>query len=447
MKPIRGSQRVFLFLQGPASPFFARLGAALVQAGHGVRRINFCGGDRVFWPAKLSAGTVDFCAAAPEWPSFLQGEMHRHGVTDVLLFGDRRPFHATAIAMAERLGIAAWSFEEGYLRPDWITLELGGNNGCSPLPRDPQEIRDRAEELPEPPPPRPVSASRHRMMVARQLVYEAANLAWRTRFSHWQTHRPYPALAELRGWARRIPTLPLRHRRAEAVVRTVLGGQHGRFFLYPLQIDSDFQLRAHSRFGGLVPAVRAVLASFGAHAPEGTSLVVKNHPLDNGILDAKELVTSTAAALGIGNRVIFLDGGHLPTLLSRCTGVVTVNSTVGLSALGHGRGVKALGTAIYDVPGLTFQGALETFWREPSRPDPSLFRAFRRLIIAESQLNGSFHTREGVFLAVEGAMRRLGVRASLHQSSERDVGRPDSASLPHGCGLPGSESRKGVVAA
>ena len=87
--------------------------------------------------------------------------------------------------------------------------------------------------------------------------------------------------------------------------------------------------------------------------------------------------------------------------------MVTVNSTVGLSALGHSRPVKVLGSALYDVPGLTFQGALDSFWQTAQGPDPALLSAFRRVLIHDTQINGSFHTARGVQLGVEAALRRL----------------------------------------
>ena len=41
--------RTFLFLQGVASPLFARLADELERRGHRCLRINFCPGDRLFW--------------------------------------------------------------------------------------------------------------------------------------------------------------------------------------------------------------------------------------------------------------------------------------------------------------------------------------------------------------------------------------------------------------
>jgi capsular polysaccharide export protein len=99
----------------------------------------------------------------------------------------------------------------------------------------------------------------------------------------------------------------------------------------------------------------------------------------------------------------------LPTLLSKSQGVVLVNSTTGLSALHHGRSVKVLGRALFDMPGLTFQGSLDRFWQEKSAPNQDLFRAFRRVVLRRAQLNGSFFTERGMALAVSGAIERMAV--------------------------------------
>jgi capsular polysaccharide export protein len=45
--------RSFLFLQGPQSYFFERVGRALIARGHRVHRVNLNLGDRLFW--RLSA--------------------------------------------------------------------------------------------------------------------------------------------------------------------------------------------------------------------------------------------------------------------------------------------------------------------------------------------------------------------------------------------------------
>ena len=63
----------------------------------------------------------------------------------VFLFGDCRPIHRAAHDVATAMGIDVGVFEEGYLRPDFITLERHGVNGNSLRRYDPiQELRAAA---------------------------------------------------------------------------------------------------------------------------------------------------------------------------------------------------------------------------------------------------------------------------------------------------------------
>jgi capsular polysaccharide export protein len=175
----------------------------------------------------------------------------------------------------------------------------------------------------------------------------------------------------------------------------------------PLQLDCDSQIRRHSPFGRIAPALNHIIDSFARHAPANSHLVIKEHPLDNGVTDWRAMVARTARAAGLGDRVLYLEGGDLELLLKQSCGVVTVNSTVGFLALAFGKPVVALGDAIYDMPRLTFQGGLNRFWTELTAPDPVTFDAFRRVAVARTQLNGGFFSRDGLELAVSGAVARL----------------------------------------
>lgn len=62
-------------------------------------------------------------------------------------------------------------------------------------------------------------------------------------------------------------------------------------------------------------------------------------------------------------RIRYIRDRHLPSLLTSAQGVVVINSTVGLSAIAYGTATKVCGRAIYDIAGLSFQGALDAFWR------------------------------------------------------------------------------------
>ena len=85
----------------------------------------------------------------------------------------------------------------------------------------------------------------------------------------------------------------------------------------------------------------------------------------------------------------------MPTILPHCRGTVVINSTAGLSAIGCGRPTKTVGTAIYDMPGLTWQGPLDRFWAEARdiAPDPVLHDRFRAELIVQTQINGNFYRR------------------------------------------------------
>jgi capsular polysaccharide export protein len=105
--------------------------------------------------------------------------------------------------------------------------------------------------------------------------------------------------------------------------------------------------------------------------------------------------------------VTVLDGGELPKVLAMSHALVTVNSTVGGQALASGLPVIALGKAVYDMPGLTYQGDLDHFWTEATPPDAELFDAFRRVLAARCMIPGSFFNEAGLRLAVDAAVERL----------------------------------------
>jgi capsular polysaccharide export protein len=136
--------RRFLLLQGPPSPFFARLGKALARRGHLVRRIHFNAGDWLFGPF---SSACHYRGSIAPWPEFLRARLDEWRITDLVLFGDCRVLHRIAIDIARERGIAIHVFEKGYERPGWIALERGGVNGYSPLLRDPKRLLAAANVL------------------------------------------------------------------------------------------------------------------------------------------------------------------------------------------------------------------------------------------------------------------------------------------------------------
>jgi capsular polysaccharide export protein len=394
--------RRFLFLQGMATWFFARLGVALARRGHEVRRINFNGGDRLFWP---QPGAVSYRGDLDDWPAFLARRLPEWGVTDIVLFGDCRPLHIAAINVASARGVTVHVFEEGYLRPNWITLEQRGVNGNSTLPRDPTWFRETAIDTPAWDGGRPV-VDRFSIRAVNDVLYHATRWILLGLYPRYRSHLLWHPFVEYLGWLRRFALAPLNRRRAAARWR-VLAHVERPYYLFPLQLDSDSQIRVHSPFSGMADALEAVITSFARQAPPEARLVIKEHPFDVGIVNLSRVAGRLAQTLRVADRVAYLERGPLETLIERSRGVVTVNSTSGMLALAAGKPVIALGTSIYDLPGLTFQGGLDRFWHEAEPTDPVFFDDFRRVVANRTQINGGFFSAEGLTLAIAGAVDRL----------------------------------------
>lgn len=402
-KPMK-QQSVFLFLQSVASPLFAKLADELEARGHRCLRINFCLGDRFFWRRE---GATDYRGRYDEWPAFFREFVEVNIVTDLVLFGETRPLHRLAVSEAKRRQIRIHVFEEGYLRPYWLTVDEEGTNDNSGLPRNADWYLSAGNTATAAldDSPLPVSATKR---ACWHILYETVNLFFAWSRPYYRTHRPYHPFREKVGWLRHLTRRFVFGERWIQKKKLAQFLQSNRpFFLLPLQLDSDAQINEHSDFSNVEALMDHVFSSFAAHAPADASLVVKCHPLDNDLTPRGKLSKKLAAAHGISGRVLFIDGGHLPTLLGRAQGVVTANSTVGTSAFDHGCPVKALGRSIYNFAGLADQQSLGSFWIRPKKPDAEVYAAFRAVLRSRCLVRGSFYSKEGIASATKESAELL----------------------------------------
>jgi len=376
-------------LQGPVGPFFRHLAEDLERHGATVTKVNFNGGDRHFFP-----GGIEFRGTPEEWPAFFKALFEAHRIDFIFLFGDCRLYHRLAHGIVSQYPeVVIGVFEEGYVRPDYITFEAFGVNGFSRIAKE----RAFYDALPEAAyETLPAKAVGRTFWYAAwwAIVYYAYGALHAKRYPRYVHHRPFnvwEGLYWLRGfWRKHL----YRFTEGESE-RELLGTLKGNYFLVPLQIATDAQIKEHSQYDDITPFIGEVMASFAQHAPAETVLVIKHHPLDRGYRNYRSVIERNARRLGVEARVCYIHDQHLPSLLEFSRGVVVINSTVGLSAIFHNAPVKVCGAAIYDIEGLTYQGNLDSFWSAAAtfRIDEGLYRRFSGYVINEKEINGNFYKK------------------------------------------------------
>lgn len=395
-------QRTFLFLQGPISPFFRLIADELERRNHRVLRINLCFGDWLFW---RRPGAIKYRGSLKGWPGFIRTYMETEGVTDLLLLGEQRDYHKAAIKVAKDLDVQVIVTDFGYLRPDWITFERNGMTGDSEFPRDPEQIRRIAQQVPRPDLIPKYNGSFFNLAVL-DMTYHLSSSLMRPLYPRFRWHHVHHPVFVYLGIGLHLLMSRIRgHRARDAVIKLRDSGTP--YFVYPLQMQNDFSIRAYSHYDDQKTAITEVLESFARYAPADSKLVIKVHPLDPLLYDWQGFCRRMVARYRLADRIEYIDGGPLETLLEHSRGVVTINSTVGIWTLLAGKPLIALGKAMYDIKGLTFQGKLDDFWSKGAAPDSTLRDDFIRAIAGTIHVRGVYYNQPGLNNAVAEAVERL----------------------------------------
>ncbi|MDO5658095.1 MAG: capsule biosynthesis protein CapA [Paracoccus sp. (in: a-proteobacteria)] len=382
--------RVFLLLQGPHGPFFDRLGGHLRAAGATVWRVAFNAGDAFFWSDRDHL--IRHQGSAADWPAHLDRLLTEKGVTDIALYGDVRAIHADAVQIARARGLTIHIFEEGYLRPFWITYERGGSNGYSRLaqidiPQMRAALRGAQGDTPRPP-SHWGDMRQHKFYGA---LYHFLVLTMNRDFPGYRSHRDISLWQEFRLNLRRLLLTP-----AHAVTRAVETRRIRRggfpYTLVLMQLEHDASFRAHSDFTEMPEFTDRVMEAFATNAPRHHHIVFKAHPLEDDRSRLRARIIEKARALGISHRVHYVLGGKLAPLLSQARSAVTVNSTAAQQALWRGLPVKTMGHSVYDKPGLVSSQDLAAFFVRPERPSAHLYRRYRDYLLETSQLPGGYYS-------------------------------------------------------
>jgi capsular polysaccharide export protein len=389
----RHGRRHFLMLQGPHGPFFRQLARMLRQAGAEVWRVGFNAGDAAMWGG--DPGHIAWGGTAEDWAASAGDVMAELGITDLVLYGDTRPVHRDAIAAARARGITVHVFEEGYVRPYWVTYERGGSNGHSRLmTTDLPEIEAAMSARETETVTAPARWGDMRQHVFWGALYHFRVWAGGRRYPRFRPHRDLTVVEEFRLYLRRLLLMPVhRIERAAATWRVNRGGFP--YHLVLLQLEHDASFRAHSSFASQRDFVRFCLEAFAKGAAGHHHIVFKAHPLEDGRAQIPRTIRTEARRLGIAGRVHFIRGGKLAGLLAQARSAVTVNSTAAQQALWRGLPVRALGRAVYAKPGIVSDLPLADFFARPDPPDARAYRALRAYLMETSQIPGGFYSSSG----------------------------------------------------
>jgi len=391
--PLGHSARSFLFLQGPHGPFFRRLGDMLAQAGSRVWRVGFNRGDQAFW--RDAATYIPFTDDAAHWPGRVAELLDQKGITDLVLYGDTRPIHAQAIAAAKTRGLTVHVFEEGYLRPYWITYERDGANGNSRLlTTSVEQMRRALKDLDLDLPDAPAKWGDMRQHVFYGALYHWFVMALNQRYAAFRPHRSLTVTQEFRLYLRRLALMPfLSLDRVQATWRIKTGGFP--YHLALLQLAHDASFRDHGPFETMADFLDVLIAGFADGAPAHHHLVFKAHPLEDGRTPIRADIRRLAAQYGVTNRVHYVRGGKLARLLNDARSAVTVNSTAAQQALWRGLPLKAFGQAVYLKPEFVSEQPMGAFFQNPTRPDSRAYRDYRHYLLQTSQISVSFYSARG----------------------------------------------------
>lgn len=385
--------RAFLFLQGPHGPFFNRLGKMLRAAGAEVWRVGFNAGDRAFWfhPATY----IPFRGKRAEWENTFTALIAEKSITDIVVYGDTREIHATAIAKAREMGLTVHVFEEGYMRPYWVTYERGGANGHSRLMD--MSVDKMRTVLAQTDMDTPVPPARWGDM--RQHVFYGALYHWFVMFRNgdyrnFRAHRALPVTKEFQLYVKRLLLMPIQAiERRTATWRISNGGFPYHLALLQLEHDSSFQM--HSPFATMTDFLEVVIKGFAAGAPRHHHLVFKAHPLEDGRVPLRRDIKRIAREHGVTARVHYVRGGKLAQLLNDARSAVTVNSTAAQQVLWRGIPLKVFGDAVYDKPEFVSTQPLPDFFAQSTRPDRRAYQDYRQYLLETSQVTGGFYSSRG----------------------------------------------------
>lgn len=381
-----------LILQADWEGGMANLALDLMDAGRAVSKVTLHAGDWIYkWKG---VPTVDYDAPIEFFEDWLRNHIKQNGVDCIILYNHYRPYNCIGWSLAKEFGIECIVLELGLLRPDFCTIYSRRRNQFNYLARKWSRLTEEKHDLHAPEPPPQLSTMSTPCKITQFAFYYAFS---RFMATFARQYRFYTDQRRLDFWhhlaAGLVSATRFLWRNGERRYNAVFPNEwSGKYYLAPLQIHCDSQVTQRSKFKSISDFIHLVANSFLKNAPEDTKLVFKVHPMNRGYRDYRKIIDSLNRQIGC-NRIHYLDRIHLPTALDHARGCITINSSVGLSALIHQTPTITLGKAAYDHSGLTFQGQLDEFWAHHGKVSKKRVQNFIALLRLTSQAQGTLYQR------------------------------------------------------
>lgn len=418
------SKRTFLFLQGPHGKFFKKLSNKLSSFRYPTYNICFNGGDSIDKP--ISINTYYFSKPREYFSLYIKEILINKQITDVFLYGDKRYYHTIAMEICKKLDITIWVFEEGYLRPGYITLEKNGVNSNSNIPSIYNEWLSKQDF-------KFINFDNSLFSISNENNDEILENPMKTRvkntiinylglwflypfFSFYKWHRDKGFTYEILGWGQKKLTDLWLKNKDKKITENFFNME---YFAFPLQLSSDAQIKCASSFRDVSESVEKVISSFSKHANKNYHLIIKLHPLDNSLFNYRKFVCNLAKSFNIEQRIHFINDANSNDFIDNCLGTIVINSTMGILSIFKGKPTITLGNAIYANYGLATSAVtngvfnekiLDMFWNFPKPPAKFCVDFFYNLIINKAILLGNFYTNEGIEQSLKGVLQRINIK-------------------------------------
>lgn len=391
-----------LLLQGPVGWFFKSLQTELIRRNFDVKRVLFNSADAIYASRK---NVVRFSGSLDDWQRWLKNEFSVNPPDIIILFGSNRPVHTVARELAKIHDIKVLSLEEGYLRSGYITCEVGGNNQHSMLSHSMKDVIAEGDV-----PQHANVGSSFYHLVAQGMIY----YLWRDfteseaekQLYHRVTNTP---LVDSIIWTRRMMRYWWAKIFEYRARRQILSGKKGHYIFVPLQTPGDSQLRIASRGWSNNKLVRETLRAVKETGSD-LHVIFKTHPLDVNSHIRTRNIKRIAAEQGMTQKTTILDSGMISLLTEHSSGMITINSTCGFSALGHGKPLLVLGDAVFRHENIATIGndasSIDEFFRlRAPKPNSSIESFFARLK-KHALLPGDFYLFKGRKIAAQSVAKK-----------------------------------------